>query len=119
MLTDGQVRDAKTVIELAKDGVEKNQFTRIHTFGIGSGCDKDLVQKIASAGRGASSLVEGDDTANLSKMVIRALARAQHPSMKDCSLKWGKSPTTHLGEIYRNEMVTDYKILSKANFDQM
>jgi len=44
MLTDGQVSDRNAVIE--RSNTQKDNI-RIHTFGIGSGCDIDMVQSMA------------------------------------------------------------------------
>ena len=41
LLTDGQVSDRENVINKAKTGSDK---IRVHTFGIGSGCDKYMVE---------------------------------------------------------------------------
>jgi hypothetical protein len=43
--------------ELYKNASNK---TQIYTFGIGNGCDIDMLQKIAKNGRGACSLI-GDN----------------------------------------------------------
>jgi hypothetical protein len=53
LLTDGEIDDKEKVIEKCNTGSDK---IRIHTFGIGSGCDKDLVQRMAEKGRGTCSL---------------------------------------------------------------
>ena len=50
LLTDGEVNNAPQIIEYAKNN---NKITKIHTFGIGDGCDKDLVSNTAKAGRGS------------------------------------------------------------------
>ena len=51
---------------------QNNELAKIHTFGIGSGCDRRLVEGLASAGRGSCSLVR-DATEDLNGLVIRAL----------------------------------------------
>lgn len=40
LLTDGQVSNSSSIVQLARNSNEK---ARIHTFGIGSGCDKNMV----------------------------------------------------------------------------
>ena len=60
---------------------------RVSTFGLGSGCDENLVYETAKAGRGTSFLVK-DDAKDLNGLVIRALQNAMEPSLKDCEIKW-------------------------------
>jgi len=55
LLTDGEVSNIDEVISFAK---KSNELAKIHTFGIGSGCDRRLVEGVARAGRGSHSLVE-------------------------------------------------------------
>lgn len=54
---------------------------RVFSFGLGSGCDKYLVENIAIAGRGTSTIVNDNDP-NLSGLVVRALSNAMEPSLK-------------------------------------
>ena len=54
LLTDGQVRNPHEVIKQA--GL-LNEVTRVHTFGIGEGCDKKMVIETAKSGRGSYSMV--------------------------------------------------------------
>ena len=58
MLTDGSVGDRESVIRQAS---LYNDRIRVHTFGIGSGCDKTLVERTAKAGRGTCSLAGDHD----------------------------------------------------------
>ena len=55
---------------------------RVFSFGLGSGCDKNLVEGSAQAGRGTSTIVKDNDP-NLNGLVIKALASAMEPSFKD------------------------------------
>ena len=71
LLTDGGVSKPENVIELIKDHSDK---VKVHTFGLGSGVDKNLVTRAAEAGKGSCSLVR--DTNNLKAKVIRALMKA-------------------------------------------
>jgi hypothetical protein len=50
LLTDGEVGNKSEIIEFAKNS---NKITKIHTFGIGDGCDRKLVSETAYAGRGS------------------------------------------------------------------
>lgn len=69
MLTDGEVGNINEIISFTH---EYNDFAKIHTFGIGSGCDRRLIEGVARAGRGSCSLVR-DATEDLNGLVIRAL----------------------------------------------
>ena len=60
---------------------------RIHTFGIGNHCDKNLVERIAAAGRGSSSFA-GDSDSNISGIVVEALRRSFEPSLAGCVFEW-------------------------------
>lgn len=77
---------------------------RVFTFGLGSGCDKNLVTKVAKAGRGTHTIVKDKDP-NLNGLVIRALSNAMEPSL--CDTKYGfNNILPHSGnEMYRNSLV--------------
>ncbi len=81
LLTDGEVQNRNEVIAAAKTG---NDEIRIHTFGIGGACDKDMVEQMAKRGRGSVSLI--DNPEKLERNVIRALRVASEPSLKKCRL---------------------------------
>ena len=51
------------------------------TFGIGSGCDRDLVGRVAEAGRGTSSIIEDNDPKDLKEKVVNALRKASDPAL--------------------------------------
>ena len=55
LLTDGEVDDPNKVIEAVK---QRPEHVRVHTFGLGSECDKDMVQKIAAFGGGSDYLID-------------------------------------------------------------
>ena len=69
LLTDGEVENKSEVILKAR---ENSETTRVHTFGIGEGCDRELIENTAVAGRGSFSFAI-DNTSNLSGQVIQAL----------------------------------------------
>lgn len=54
LLTDGRVRDNSQCIEQAR---QFSEFARVFTFGLGSGCDTQLCEETAKAGRGTCSIV--------------------------------------------------------------
>lgn len=72
------------IINFANNNKNK---ARIHTFGIGSGCDKNLVEKTAKAGRGSSSFAADSDS-NISGLVVEALRRSFEPSLAGCVFNW-------------------------------
>ena len=114
LLTDGDVSNKAEVIACAR---QNNKLARVHTFGIGSGCDISLVEGTAKAGLGTSSLVP--DVKNLSKQVITALKIASEPSFSNCTWQWSKDAPEVLGEIFRNQSVTQFKILSMQEFKSL
>ena len=85
LLTDGQDNDPEKVIAKSQTGKDN---IRVYTFGIGSGCDVDMVEKVAKNGRGSCSLVKDNDT-NLKALVIAALRHASDLSLQNCNLSVG------------------------------
>ena len=75
----------------------------MHTFGIGNGCDKELIKMSAIAGRGSYSFAT-DNSSNLSGQVVEALKKATQPSLKDCNFTWSDRKI-ELGEVFRNQLV--------------
>ena len=84
LLTDGCVNNPDQVIRQAS--FCKDQI-RIHTFGIGSGCDNRMIVQTAKAGRGTCSMV-GDYSNELNGVVVQALKKAFEPSLGNCTLSW-------------------------------
>ena len=64
---------------------------RVFTFGLGSGCDRNLVTTVARAGRGTYTIVS-DEGEDLNGQVIRALQNAMQPSFKDVEFGWNDTP---------------------------
>lgn len=79
ILTDGQVWNRDQTIQIARQSTDN---IRIHTFGIGSGCDASLVEGLAKEGRGYCSLVRDLGEGNLAGNVVSALNRALYPSLQ-------------------------------------
>ena len=104
LLTDGQVGNRDKVIEKANT---KNDSIRIHSFGIGSGCDVEMVKQVATNGRGSCSLVKDNDD-NLKGLVITALANASEPSLQKCKFVFG-AETSELGEVFRSKLISRCK----------
>ena len=66
LLTDGEVDNKQQIFEYIR---LHKEIMRIHTFGIGSGCDKELIEKAAQAGRGSFSFAS-DGSLDLSGQVV-------------------------------------------------
>jgi len=67
----------------------ENDDTKVFTFGIGNGCDEDLVKRVAEAGRGSYSIVGDNNPKDLKAKVINALRKASDPALSNCSLNIG------------------------------
>ena len=99
-----------------------DETSRIHTFGIGSDFDREIVKRLANIGRGHASEITDLVNGNLAGSVVTALSRALYPSLSDCNLIWNfKDDQTKidLGEVFYNQMISDYKIISKEQFQQL
>jgi len=84
LLTDGEVDNKDQVIAQVRKHCET---TRVHSFGIGNDCDRELIKQTAIAGRGSYSFAS-ENSSNLSGQVIQALNKATQPSLKDCTFTW-------------------------------
>ena len=67
---------------------EKVGNSKVHTFGFGSGADKDLVIWLAKKGNGSHSLMSDTSLSNLNTQVIRALKTATAPCYTDLKVEW-------------------------------
>ena len=114
LLTDGQVGNSREVVNQAKFA---NDSIRTHTFGIGQGCDEQMVIDVAKAGRGSHSLVL-DNSNELNSKVILALARAFEPSLKGCKLVFGDKQE-ELNEVFRNQTIYRSALMSKKEFSKI
>ena len=120
ILTDGQVSDRDAVVNAARLHSEQ---VRVFTFGLGSGCDEQLVRRTAQAGRGSCSLVR-DNSHDLNGLVVRALQNAMEPSMPNCLVEWSsenQNPAVQktLDEVFRDQSILQTHIMSKAAFETM
>ena len=73
------------------------------SFGLGEGCDIDLVNILAIAGRGTSTIV-GDNDPNLNGLVIGALQNAMEPSFKDTEFGFN-GDFNYPKELFRNTLI--------------
>ena len=84
-LTDGAVNNRDTAINLAQ-----HETITFHTIGIGSGCDKFMLEKMAEKGKGSCSIIaDNEGESALNAKVITALGKALEPALEHCSLIWG------------------------------
>ena len=70
----------------------------------------------AKAGRGCYNFAD-DNSTDLSGQVISALNKASQPSLKDCSYSFF-GQEVKLGEVFRDQLVQSYQIVSKAEFEK-
>ncbi|KAK8834521.1 von Willebrand factor A domain-containing protein 5A [Tritrichomonas musculus] len=76
ILTDGEVSNVESVLDLIASNSSKN---RCFTIGIGRGCDAGLVEGMAAASGGKSDFVQEGDS--ISEKVIPQLKSSIHPSL--------------------------------------
>ena len=114
LLTDGDVSNPQEVIELARS---ESETSRVFSFGLGSGCDQNLVKNSAIAGRGTYTIVKDNDP-NLNGLVIKALSCAMEPSLKEVQYGFFNE-LNNPHEIYRNTLVCPSKIMSEAEFGDL
>ena len=119
VLTDGAISNTQQVLDI----IEKhNHETRVHSFGIGSGASKYLVNEIAHSGKGtATHIADGDKQINAK--VIRALKQAAKPAFTNVNIDWkGNSKAVELScpespfmsNIYEEEPFNMYAIMSES-----
>jgi predicted nucleic acid-binding Zn-ribbon protein len=108
--------------EVVKEIAKHSQFSRVHTFGIGSGASKYLVKECAKVGNGTYSFVEEGDTA-LNSKVIKALKKAATPCYTNLQIDFGKNEqalkfySPQNGEapnLYEEEPVTILAVFDKS-----
>ena len=59
----------------------KSDNTKLFSFGIGSGCDQQLVMNSAKAGKGEYSIIGDNDPVKLKEQVVSSLKKASEPSL--------------------------------------
>ena len=116
MLTDGMVDNKIEVIKRSKG----TNMMKIHAFGIGDGCDKKLVEDVATNGRGSFSLISDDKSHLVGARIIKALEKAFEPSFQNCKLvlSHGTTEVTYnLGEVFRNELIYKSLFMPEKDLD--
>ena len=83
LLTDGEVFDREECINLIS--TNSNKF-RIHSIGIGSSFDKELIEKCGKLGKGTSSFVENVE--NINSVVIDTLNKGLRPYLTDIKFEF-------------------------------
>jgi von Willebrand factor A domain-containing protein 5 len=118
LLTDGSIFDVEKVLEIIQ---KHNIHTRIHSFGIGSGASKYLVNEIANNGLGSATIVADNDP-QINAKVIRALKLASKPAYTNLIVDWGlnksavrlEAPTSpFIRNVYEEEPFHFFAILSE------
>lgn len=82
VLTDGDVFEKKEVID---EAAKNDEIARTHMIGVGAGASRELVTKVAEAGRGKATFVVEND--NMNEKVIEALDAAMEPFLSDVQVK--------------------------------
>ena len=120
VLTDGGISDTQNVLDKVK---EYNHYTRVHSFGIGSGASIYLVKELAKEGRGSSTLIADNDLQMKAK-VIRALRLASKPAFTNITVDWHENSeciklyipqSPVIPSIYEEEPFHYYAILSEKD----
>jgi hypothetical protein len=129
LLTDGHVSDRDLVLNLIKKHCENNLNTKVFSFGITDGCDKELVVKSAQNGNGAHQVIGDNEMSIIKEAVMKSLRRAGVPAMQDCSFDFGNGQQQgfrdgelyighmrQLGTLYQSEIVRLFSIMTEEEF---
>ena len=81
VLTDGQVSNKDEIVNYCEMMCAAHDGVKVFTFGIGNGCDADLVRRAAKAGRGSDSIIGDGNSKELKVKVINALRKASDPAL--------------------------------------
>jgi hypothetical protein len=83
LITDGAVGNVQQVVDLVESC---HLSTRVSTIGIGSGASSDLIERVAKAGHGSSTLIL--DVAQIKEGVLSSLEKSLQPSLNDVTVNW-------------------------------
>ncbi len=83
LLTDGAVLNKDEVVKLIQDNAENS---RVYSFGIGNGVDRELIQRTAKAGRGKADFIQSGEA--MTPKIIRALELCVRPALENVKLTW-------------------------------
>ena len=81
LLTDGTVSNGNEIKNYVNMECSKNDNVKLFSFGIGSGCDENLVRNSAIAGKGECSIIGDNDPVLLKEKVVNSLKKASEPSL--------------------------------------
>ena len=84
------------------------------SFGLGDGCDVNLVKNSARAGRGTATIVKDNDP-QLNGLVIRALQAAIEPSLKETQYGFNDKLCEEQ-EVYRNTLISETVLMDAETF---
>jgi hypothetical protein len=97
--------------------------TKVHTFGIGSEFDVELVNRLAKDGHGHCTEIKDLKKTSLPEATVKALGFALYPSLSEAMIAWdngaGEMRPVELNELFYNQMVTSYEIVKKENFPNL
>lgn len=110
VLTDGQIRNSKELIDLVTSEVEQSKGAiRIFSLGIGHGTSTALIEGLARMGNGFSQSVGENE--KLDSKVVRMLKASLTPHVTDYSLevKYRQEKTTST-----TDMVDDFELIDRV-----
>ena len=82
--------------------LSKTETIVVHSIGIGSDCDRYMLEKMAERGRGTCSIIrDNEDERVLNSKVITALDKALEPALELCNIIWN-TQNIQLNTIFRN-----------------
>jgi hypothetical protein len=84
VLTDGQVSNTDSVLELVK---AQSAGARVFAIGIGAGASRHLVQGLARAGGGTTEFIAPGE--RIEARVVRLVGRLLSPALTNVRLDWG------------------------------
>ena len=114
LLSYGNVQNANKILQIAAD---YSDSARVFSFGLGAGCDTDLLTSVARAGRGTFTSLDECST-DLNDKVIESLSNSMEPSLKGAQYGWNGANSNDK-EIYHNTLVSLTKLCNKQEFESI
>ncbi|EGC39827.1 hypothetical protein DICPUDRAFT_147402 [Dictyostelium purpureum] len=112
ILTDGEVSERDELIEYV---AKESNTTRIFTFGIGSGVDKELVIGLSKACKGYYELI--DDNKDMEEKVMKLVSISFLPTLSNIKVDWGNLSVDQaplvIRPLFTNERMMIYGTLNK------
>ena len=90
-LTDGYIGNE---VQILREIDRSLGESRIFSFGVGSSVNRYLMQRMASAGRGAVAYLGPNDSG--SEVMADFFARVSHPALADIEIEWGDMRVTNV-----------------------